>query len=144
MLPQTPRLTVDAIILLKNKLVLVKRKNPSYKGNFALPGGFVLIGESTEKAVIRESFEETCLLVEIVKLVGVYSDPQRDPREHIVSVCYLAKGSGSPKSGYDASSAELFELESIPELAFDHNKMINDAKSDINAILYQMQKHDAS
>ena len=82
MLPQTPSLTVDAIILLKNRLVLVKRKNPPYRGNFALPGGFVLIGESTEKTVIRESFEETCLLVEIVKLVGVYSDPQRDPRGH--------------------------------------------------------------
>src|SRR5271157_3440752 len=144
MLPQTPRLTVDAIIILENRLVLVKRKNPPYKGNFALPGGFVAIGESTEKAVIRESFEETCLLVEIVKLVGVYSDPQRDPRGHIVSVCYLAKGSGSLKSGSDAFSAELFELESIPELAFDHNKMINDAKSDINAVLYQMQKHDVS
>ena len=144
MLPQTPSLTVDAIILLKNRLVLVKRKNPPYKGNFALPGGFVAIGESTEKAVIRESFEETCLLVEIVKLVGVYSDPQRDPRGHLVSVCYLAKGSGSLKSGSDASSAELFDLESIPELAFDHNKMINDAKSDINAVLYQMQKHDVS
>lgn len=144
MLPQTPSLTVDAIILLKNRLVLVKRKNPPYRGNFALPGGFVSIGESTEKAVIRESFEETCLLVEIVKLVGVYSDPQRDPRGHIVSVCYLAKGSGSLKSGSDVSSAELFELESIPELAFDHNKMINDAKSDINAVLYQMQKHDVS
>ena len=144
MLPQTPRLTVDAIIILENRLVLVKRKNPPYKGNFALPGGFVAIGESTEKAVVRESFEETCLLVEIIKLVGVYSDPQRDPRGHTVSVCYLTKGSGRLKSGSDASSAELFELESIPELAFDHNKMINDAKSDINAVLYQMQKHDVS
>jgi 8-oxo-dGTP diphosphatase len=144
MLPQTPSLTVDAIILLENRVVLLKRKNYPFQGNFALPGGFVTIGESTEKAVIRESFEETSLLVEIIKLVGVYSDPQRDPRGHIVSVCYLTKGSGKLRSSSDASSVELFELESVPELAFDHNKMINDAKSDINAVLYQMQKHDVS
>lgn len=138
MKPQTPSLTVDILILFENRLVLVKRKNPPYQGKFALPGGFVDIGESTEKAAARESFEETGLSVEIIKLVGVYSDPQRDPRGHTVSVCYLAKGSGKLKYGSDAASAEPFELDSIPELAFDHNKMINDAKSDINAILYQM------
>ena len=144
MKPQTPSLTVDAIILFKNGLVLIKRKNPPYQGKFALPGGFVEIGESTEKAAARETFEETGLSVEIIKLVGVYSDPRRDPRGHTVSVCYLTKGSGRLKWGSDASSAELFELDSIPELAFDHNKMINDAKSDINAVLYQMQKYDVS
>ena len=141
---QTPSLTVDAIILFQNGLVLVKRKNPPYQGKFALPGGFVEIGESTEKAATREAFEETGLSVEIIKLVGVYSDPQRDPRGHTVSVCYLARGSGKLEGGSDAASAELFELDSIPELAFDHNKMINDAKSDINAVLYQMQKYDVS
>ena len=68
--PQTPSLTVDAIILFKNGLVLVKRKNPPFQGKFALPGGFVEIGESTEKAAAREAFEETGLSVEIIKLVG--------------------------------------------------------------------------
>jgi len=139
-----PSLTVDAVILFKNKLVLVKRKYPPYEGHFALPGGFVEIGESTEKAASREAFEETGLSVEILKLIGVYSDPERDPRRHTVSVCYLAKGDGDLKSGSDADAVELFELDSIPELAFDHNKMINDAKSDINAVLYQMQKYDVS
>lgn len=132
----TPSLTVDTVILFKNKLVLVKRKNPPYQGKFALPGGFVEIGESTEKAASREAFEETGLSIEILKLIGVYSDPERDPRRHTVSVCYLAKGYGDLKSGSDAAAVELFDLDSIPELAFDHNKMINDAKSDINAILY--------
>ena len=98
MKPQTPSLTVDTLILFENRLVLVKRKNPPYQGKFALPGGFVEIGESTEKAAAREAFEETGLSVEIIKLVGVYSDPQRDPRGHTVSVCYLAKGSGKLKS----------------------------------------------
>ncbi|WP_048128684.1 NUDIX domain-containing protein [Methanosarcina lacustris] len=140
----TPSLTVDAVILFKNKLVLVRRKYPPYEGQFALPGGFVEIGESTEKAASREAFEETGLSVEILKLIGVYSDPERDPRRHTISVCYLAKGDGDLKSGSDADAVELFELDSIPELAFDHNKMINDAKSDINAVLYQMQKYDVS
>lgn len=134
----TPSLTVDTVILFKNKLVLVKRKNPPYQGKFALPGGFVEIGESTEKAAAREAFEETGLSVEILKLIGVYSDPERDPRRHTVSVCYLAKGYGDLKSGSDAAAVELVELDSIPDLAFDHNKMINDAKSDINAVLSQM------
>lgn len=132
----TPSLTVDTVILFKNKLVLVKRKNPPYQGKFALPGGFVEIGESTETAAAREAFEETGLSVEILKLIGVYSDPERDPRRRTVSVCYLAKGYGDLKSGSDAAAVELFELDSIPELAFDHNKMINEAKSDINAVLY--------
>jgi 8-oxo-dGTP diphosphatase len=144
MKPQTPSLTVDTVIVFKNRIVLVKRKNPPYQGKLALPGGFVEIGESTEEAAIRESFEETGLCVEIIGLVGVYSDPRRDPRGHTVSICYLSKGSGKLKSGSDAASVELFELDSIPELAFDHNKIINDAKSDINAVLYQMQKYDVS
>lgn len=144
MKPQTPSLTVDTVIVFKNRIVLVKRKNPPYQGKLALPGGFVEIGESTEEAAIRESFEETGLCVEIIGIVGVYSDPQRDPRGHTVSICYLSKGSGKLKSGSDAASVELFELDSIPELAFDHNKIINDAKSDINAVLYQMQKYDVS
>ncbi|AKB76431.1 ADP-ribose pyrophosphatase [Methanosarcina lacustris Z-7289] len=122
----------------------MRRKYPPYEGQFALPGGFVEIGESTEKAASREAFEETGLSVEILKLIGVYSDPERDPRRHTISVCYLAKGDGDLKSGSDADAVELFELDSIPELAFDHNKMINDAKSDINAVLYQMQKYDVS
>src|SRR5665647_3669905 len=101
MKPQTPSLTVDILILFENRLVLVKRKNPPYQGKFALPGGFVDIGESTEKAVARESFEETGLSVGIIKLVGVYSDPQRDPRGHTVSVCYLCLlyTSPSPRDG---------------------------------------------
>jgi 8-oxo-dGTP diphosphatase len=142
--PLSPSLTVDAVILFKNRLVLVKRKNPPHQGKFALPGGFVELGESTERAASREAFEETGLSIEIVKLIGVYSDPRRDPRRHTVSVCYLATGHGQLRSGSDAAAVELFELDSIPELAFDHDKMINDAKSDINAVLSQMQKYDVS
>src|SRR3972149_6001105 len=133
--PLTPLLTVDAVIIHRRKIVLVRRKNPPFKDVFALPGGFVEIGETVEKAAIRESKEETGLDIEIIKLIGVYSDPNRDPRGHTVSICYLAKGSGNLKAGSDAKETGLFGLNEIPELAFDHNKIIKDARSDMNGIL---------
>ncbi len=136
--PVTPLLTVDALILYKGKLVLVKRKNPPFKDNFALPGGFVEIGETVEEAAAREAKEETGLDIEIIKLLGVYSEPSRDPRGHTVSVCFLARGSGNLKAGSDAKEAGLFGLNEIPELAFDHNKIIEDARSDINGILSEV------
>lgn len=95
--PTTPLLTVDAVIILNGKIVLVKRNNYPFKNEFALPGGFVEVGETTEAAAIRESFEETGLSIDLIKLIGVYSDPSRDPRGHTVSVCYLATGHGSRK-----------------------------------------------
>ncbi|MCZ7380347.1 MAG: NUDIX hydrolase [Candidatus Methanoperedens sp.] len=138
MKPVTPLLTVDALIIFEEKLVLIKRKNPPFKDCFALPGGFVEVGETVEAAVIREAKEETGLDIEIIKLTGVYSDPLRDPRGHTVSVCYLAKGRGKLKAGSDAKDIGLFGLNEIPELAFDHNKIIENAKSDINGILSEM------
>ncbi len=142
MRPVTPLLTVDALILFDGKLVLVKRKNPPFKDRFALPGGFVELGETIEEAAVRESKEETGLDIEIIKLLGVYSDPSRDPRGHTVSICFLAKGSGNLKAGSDAKDTGLFGLNEIPELAFDHNKIIENARSDINGILSQVQEHD--
>ena len=136
--PVTPLLTVDALIFHNRKIVLVRRKNIPFKDQFALPGGFVEIGETVEKALIREAKEETGLDIEIIKLIGVYSDPKRDPRGHTVSICYLAKGSGNLKAGSDAKETGLFSLDEIPELAFDHNKIIENAKSDINGILSQV------
>ncbi|MCX9024499.1 MAG: NUDIX hydrolase [Candidatus Methanoperedens sp.] len=134
-LPITPLLTVDALIIFEGKLVLIRRGNPPFKNHFALPGGFVEVGETVEAAVVREAKEETGLDIEIIKLTGVYSDPLRDPRGHTVSVCYLAKGRGKLKAGSDAKDIGLFGLNEIPELAFDHNKIIENAKSDINGIL---------
>ncbi len=135
MVPITPKLTVDAVIILNGKIVLIKRKNPPYQGMFALPGGFVDIGETTEEATAREVLEETGLLIEIIKLLGVYSAPLRDPRGHTVSVCYLALGRGNPKADSDAEDIKLFEVTDIPKLAFDHNMIIDDARDDMDAIL---------
>lgn len=128
MKPITPLLTVDAIIMYDEKLVLIKRKNPPYKNMSALPGGFVDIGETVEQAVIREAKEETGLDIEIINLIGVYSDPKRDPRSHTVSICFLTKGKGNLSAGSDADDIGLFSLDNLPELAFDHEKIIKDAR----------------
>lgn len=144
MKPITPLLTVDALVIYQGKLVLIKRKNPPYQNKFALPGGFVEIGETVEMAAVREAKEETGLDIRHLKLLGVYSDPSRDPRGHTVSICFLAKGSGNLKAGSDAKGIGLFGLNEIPELAFDHNKIIENATSDINGVLSEMQEHDDS
>lgn len=129
---KTPLLTVDIIIRHRQKIVLIKRKNPPYKGSYALPGGFVDVGETVENAARREAKEETGLDVDIVRLVGVYSDRARDPRGHAVSICYLADGSGTLQAGSDAACAELFDQDRLPELAFDHDRMVLDMNSDQN------------
>lgn len=124
---RTPLLAVDSVIFFKGGIVLIRRLNPPFQGCYALPGGFVEMGESTEEAVVREAREETGLVIDLVGLVGVYSDPHRDPRGHVVSVCYFSLGSGNLVSGSDARSAEVFPVDDLPMLAFDHDKIIGDA-----------------
>ncbi len=137
-IPRTPFLTVDALIVYERKLVLIKRNNPPFADQFAMPGGFVEIGETVEAATVREAKEETGLDIRIIKLQGVYSDPARDPRGHTVTICFLAIGLGKLKAGSDAKDIRLFGLNEIPELAFDHNIIVKKAMSDINGILSQM------
>ncbi len=122
-------LTVDAIIPYRGGIVLIKRRNEPFKDYYALPGGIVEYGETVEQALIREVREETGLEVDPYKLVGVYSDPDRDPRGHFVSVCFIAipKG-GELKASSDAKDVGVFKLKSLPKLAFDHEKMIEDAR----------------
>jgi len=134
-------LTVDAIVAYKGGIVLIKRLNDPFKGYYALPGGIVEYGESTENAVLRELKEETGLDGKIYKLVGVYSEPNRDPRGHFVSVCYIVIGEGELKAGSDAREAKIFPLDKLPKLAFDHEKMIEDARGDLIGILSEMQEH---
>ena len=130
-------LAVDAIIVYEHKLVFIRRKNEPYRDMPALPGGFVEADETTEQAVLREVKEETGLNGEILKLVGVYSDPHRDPRGPVVSVCYLLKATGTHKASSDASEVILLALKDIPKLAFDHSAMIRDVKKecDLDGIL---------
>ena len=117
--------TVDIIIEVENGIVLIKRKNPPY--GWALPGGFVDYGESLEAAAIREAREETSLQVELISQFGAYSDPDRDPRKHTITVVFIAKAAGEPRAADDAAGAGVFSLHSLPnDLAFDHGRILKD------------------
>ena len=114
------------MIIKDNKLLLIKRKNEPFKNKWALPGGFVEYGEKVEDSVIREVFEETGLKTKINNFFNVYSDPDRDPRGHTITLVYsLEIVGGNLKGNDDASEAKFFELDNLPELAFDHGKIIN-------------------
>ncbi|MDP8229149.1 MAG: NUDIX hydrolase [Candidatus Electryoneaceae bacterium] len=123
--PKTPFLTVDAIIRTEGGIVLVKRKNPPL--GWALPGGFVDIGETVEDAVRREALEETNLHINDLWLLGVYSDPDRDPRFHTVSIVFGATADGVPIGGDDAAEAIVFPEDQLPHpIVFDHSQIITD------------------
>lgn len=122
-----PWLTVDAVIEKNGRLLLVKRGSPPFEGAYALPGGFVEAGETVEEAVVREVKEETGLRTAVIGLLGVYSDPERDPRGHTVSVVFrLAVRSGSLMGGDDAAQAAFFPVDDLPPLAFDHGLVVRD------------------
>ena len=122
-----PRVTVDGIILNNGKILLIRRNRQPFKGRWALPGGFVEYGETTEDAVVREVYEETGLKTRIRDLAGVYSDPNRDPRGHTISIVYsLEIIDGRLKGGDDASDAQFFDVKKLPCLSFDHNRIIKE------------------
>ena len=126
-LHRNPLPTVDVLIFEAGRgVVLVERKNPP--PGWALPGGFVDYGETCEAAAVREVLEETGLDVVLTGLLGVYSDPARDPRGHTLSVVYTgqAKDMARLQGGDDAARASLFRLDALPPLAFDHDRIVQD------------------
>jgi 8-oxo-dGTP diphosphatase len=127
--PVTPLLTADIIIELSDRpdrpIVLIERRHPPF--GWAIPGGFVDVGEGVEAAAIREAREETALNVQLLLLLGVYSAPDRDPRGHTASVVYVAEARGVPHAQDDARTVGLFSPESLPQpLAFDHLRILSD------------------
>ena len=124
-----PALTVDCVLFDRaGRLLLIRRKNPPFQGHYALPGGFVDVGETVEAAALRELREETGMEAEIEALVGVYSDPSRDPRGHTVSVVFLVKAlTDKPVAGDDASEAAFVADYANEAFAFDHGKVVQDA-----------------
>ena len=126
--PATPAIAVDTIIEMVDRpgrpIVLIERRNPPH--GWAIPGGFVDVGERLEAAALREAKEETSLDVTLKCLLGVYSDPARDPRGHTVTPVYIAEAHGVPLAADDAANLELFDPHNCPALAFDHNVIISD------------------
>ena len=121
--PVTPLLTTDIVIELIDRperpIVLIERMHEPL--GWAIPGGFVEVGETVEEAAVREAIEETSLHVTLKALLGVYSDPRRDPRGHTASVVYVAE------ARTDARAVALFTLEALPRaLAFDHARILRD------------------
>ncbi len=123
---QNPVPAVDLIIEIEGQgWVLIERRNPP--PGWALPGGFVEVGESLEQAALREAREETCLEVELLGQFHTYSDPARDPRMHCISTVFVARAEGTPKAEDDAKSVAVFPKDRLPEvMAFDHRKILED------------------
>ena len=122
---RNPLVTVDIIIEVNAKIVLIQRANPPY--GWALPGGFVDYGESLESSAIREAKEETSLEVTLKEQFHTYSDPDRDPRHHTVTTVFIGKGVGTPKAADDAKRVGVFTENDLPKpIVFDHRKIIDD------------------
>lgn len=126
---RNPVPTVDIIIEMIDRpdrpIILIERLNPPL--GWALPGGFMDYGEAAPQAAIREAQEEIGLAVELVDLLGVYSDPARDPRQHTLSLTYVATAVGEPIAGDDAKTYRLFHPWELPSnLCFDHGQILKD------------------
>lgn len=121
---KNPIPTVDIIIEIDDRIVLINRKNPPL--GWALPGGFVDYGESYEQAAVREAMEETGLEVKGLRQFHTYSEPGRDPRQHTASTVFIGQSTGKPVGRDDAIEAQLFSMKKLPELVFDHEKILSD------------------
>jgi 8-oxo-dGTP diphosphatase len=135
---RNPVPAVDFIISTdtNSKILLVKRKNEPFKGMLSIPGGFINEGETAEDAMVREAKEETSLVVEPIAILGVYSDPHRDPRMHTISVTFITRIVQGNQNAHDDAAAlqwvkiedEVDKLIEAGQLAFDHSKILNDYK----------------
>lgn len=128
---KNPKPTVDVVIIDGTRVVLIKRGREPFKGQWVFPGGFVDYGETVEGAAIREAMEETGIKVALETILGIYSNPNRDPRGHNVSVVFIGRViEGEPIGGDDADEAEWRNIYTIkPEdLAFDHGLILTDLK----------------
>lgn len=127
-----PAVTADVVAITREtepKVLLIQRGNDPYKGQWAFPGGFMEMDETTEEAAIRELQEETGLVLTDMRQIGAYSKVDRDPRGRTITVAYLAiiDNPLAVTGQDDAASADWFPVNALPTLAFDHNEIMNDA-----------------
>jgi 8-oxo-dGTP diphosphatase len=124
-----PSLAVDCVVFdFRGRLLLIRRRNPPFQGRYALPGGYVEYGETTEHAAARELAEETGLVAVNLSLIGIYSNPHRDPRGHVVSIAYdVAVAGYDLRAGDDAADAAFVANWQDLDLAFDHRDIVEDA-----------------
>jgi 8-oxo-dGTP diphosphatase len=126
---RNPSPTVDVAVIDGERLLLVKHGRDPYKGNWALPGGFVEYGETVEETAVREVLEETSVRITLEAILGVYSDPRRDPRGHTITTVFIARPvAGEPVGGDDAAQASWIDMKSLETemLAFDHSRIVED------------------
>lgn len=128
-----PAVTADCVVIAKEnepKVLLIQRGNEPFKGQWAFPGGFMNMDETTEQCAVRELEEETVLKVTEIKQIGAYSKVDRDPRGRTVTVAYLVviDKAEAVKGGDDAAKAQWFPISGLPKLAFDHEEIMKDAQ----------------
>ncbi|MAF35155.1 hypothetical protein CMO91_04895 [Candidatus Woesearchaeota archaeon] len=122
-----PATAVDVVVEVAGGIVLIRRGNPPFQGQWALPGGFQEAGDSLEKTARKEMQEELNLEIYELTPMAIYSDPDRDPRGHVNSMGYYARAKGQPKAGDDAAHAEVFPVNALPSpLAFDHDRRVEE------------------
>ncbi|MDT0649330.1 NUDIX hydrolase [Autumnicola edwardsiae] len=127
-------ITVDSVILCSTnnqfKVLLIKRKKDPFKDQWALPGGFIEEGEDLEQAAKRELLEETGVKIHSMEQIRAFGKPGRDPRGRMISIAFLSRifSEEALSPGDDAKDAAWFEINDLPELAFDHNEIITAAR----------------
>ncbi|HDJ33016.1 MAG TPA: NUDIX hydrolase [Bacteroidetes bacterium] len=129
-----PSVTADCVVFRRSpentEVLLIRRGKPPFRGMWALPGGFMEMDETLETTARRELEEETGIRTDRLQLIGVYDQPDRDPRGRTISAAFLAEnepGSAKESAGSDAEAARWFNVKNLPELAFDHRLIIEDA-----------------
>ena len=131
-----PELTADCIVITQEqepKILLIQRKNEPFKGCWAFPGGFLEMDETVARCAERELEEETGIVLTGMQLVGIYSDVERDPRGRVITAAYAAMTTmPEATAADDAAAAQWWPLNDLPPLAFDHDKILADAKKVMN------------
>ncbi len=124
-----PWISTDCVVFDEGgRVLLIRRKNDPFRNCYAFPGGFIEVGETAEHCAMRELKEETGIIADELRLIGVYSDPARDPRHHTITIAYLLSAHGqNPVAGDDAATAEFVEDATNEKLAFDHDLILRDA-----------------